>query len=378
MDGFEEKEFTQILSHDTSVMDLSTGTYRMYSSNSLISKFLASYLFTESKESPRGCVPNIDISIVYFLGMAPDVIKLQNVIRRDLHEFTGIYKVDQIQPILDKIKLNPNFTDDEKKMISNSASFLSRTYLIDTSKSKKNIFGSKPDYGDRNEKINALRYDFFNCPRDRYFFIPIGLVGVKQGRFVTDSHANAIIINKQRGTVMRIEPSYSDPINDKREVVEREDKIKQGIISLVNDIGLKDPTYKEFDATCPQSISRDRNCMFWTSYIFQMILLNLDRDPVAVVNMVSKKPREELLALIENYKLELITKIIPHGLKRYNIAWRSFSDFSEKFLRRNKMFPTPTTTAGNRITYRKKVNGKRRRTRGKQLHPRLSNNKTNF
>jgi hypothetical protein len=363
MDGFEEKEFRQILSHDTNVLNLSTGAFTMYSATSLISKFIASYLFTESKESPRGCVSDIDISIVYFIAMERGVgVRLQNVIRRDLNDLTGIYKIDQIQPILDKIKLNPNFTDDEKQMINMSADYMIRNELIDTSKSKKNIFGSKPDVNNRNEKINTLRYDFFNCPRDRYFFIPINLTGVRGGRFSTTGHANAIIINKQRGTVIRIEPGYDNSRPGNRQVVEREDKIKQGIISLVNDIGLKDPTYKEFDATCPQSISLDKNCIFWTSYIFQTMLLNLDKDPVAAINMVSKKPREELLALIENYKLELITKIIPHGLKRYNLAWRDFSDFSERLLRRMKRVPVPTTKAGRRNTHKKRVHSKRRKT----------------
>lgn len=170
-------------------------------------------------------------------------------------------------------------------------------------------------WGDDN--VSDSRSLFQECPGDQYFYVPFEVVPVEEK--YSGSHANGLILSKAKGTVMRIEPAYK--LDTTRAL---DQKINEGMIKFANEIGLKDPTWVEFEATCPQAITVDDNCIFWTLLLFKTVLENLNKDPNVVVKELSTKPKEELSALIEGFKTELRTKIIPEGLKLLNLTWPDF------------------------------------------------------
>ena len=195
------------------------------------------------------------------------------------------------------------------------------------------------------DDISAIRTVFRNCPGDQYFYIPMTIHPIE--KVYSFSHANGILLNKAKGTVMRIEPEYS--VGESAAV---DLKIKEGILRLCNEIGLKDPTWVEFQTTCPQAIAKDKNCLFWSMFLFKTVVENLYKDPNVVIQEVSSKSKEEVSTIIESFKKELVTKIIPQGLRLLKIRW---PDFETQILGHPVIGQAPQLLGGK--------NGKRRTNR---------------
>lgn len=180
--------------------------------------------------------------------------------------------------------------------------------------------------------IDKIKTFFKSGCRNDYMYIPLSLVplilyGVTREEAANLSgHANGILIRRSKGTVMRIEPANLDEAN---QVADR--MVDEGIIKFVNEIGLANPTLVEINEVCPQSLTKDKNCVFWTMFIFKEILQNIfKKDPNQVIAELSARP--ELPTIIENFKKELATKIIPSQLSNIGIKrWPEFDTMIKGF-----------------------------------------------
>ena len=274
-----------LYSNKTSVIDPSGNTQEIDGS-SLITWCLHSYLQRFSKKL-SGCVSTAQVNMTGVL-MANG---------KAYFNWAGIYKVAE---------LNDKFISEEK-----TGSLPAD--ITDTITGSINRLVKRWD----DTSISKVQSAFRECPGDQYFYIP--LIIDKLEKTYSFSHANGILLNKAKGTVMRIEPQFE--LNAQTKL---DEKIKEGILRLCNEIGLKDPTWVEFETTCPQTITKDRNCAFWSMFLFKTVLENLYKDPNVVVRELTSKPKEQISASIESFKQDLITKIIPEGLKLMSLKWPDF------------------------------------------------------
>lgn len=176
-------------------------------------------------------------------------------------------------------------------------------------------------------QLSLIKQEFYNCSSDQYFFIPLSFKSYPSNK----GHANGILISKSKGTVYRIEPQTGI------EMGRYPSKIDEGVRNLVNEIGLKDPTFKYIKVVCPQTIVRDKNCIFWTQLIFRELLKNLyKKEPDAVIQELSSKPKEQLESLVYEYKLRLFEILIPKFLKENGYQWFKFETNKNTYIREIK------------------------------------------
>lgn len=183
----------------------------------------------------------------------------------------------------------------------------------------------KPKLDSGVELIQNLKQQYPEC-RSPFLYIPLSLIPLNLLNSAESSHANGILIGRN-GTVFRIEPQYDTSVN-----VKIHNGINSAIVDIANKIGLKDPRFVELNDVCPQAITLDKNCIFWTLFIMNEILRNMYKikDPNDVIKLYISKPKPELDALIKNFKTELITKIIPGMLASRKISWPDFEAFRKQ------------------------------------------------
>lgn len=181
------------------------------------------------------------------------------------------------------------------------------------------------------ERLTAIKTVFKTQCRNDYFYIPLKIIPLVHTNISSEvsksipAHANGILIRRSKGTVMRIEPQNSPDFDSKIN-----NAINAGIIKLVNEIGLINPTFVELNDVCPQAITKDTNCAFWTMFIFKEILQNIfKKDPNTVISEMTK--RTDLPAVIENFKKELATTVIPSQLNELGYRWPEFDTLVKGF-----------------------------------------------
>lgn len=232
-------------------------------------------------------------------------------------------EVNQFVASINDPQKNPN-PNDAHTIISKGYAdkLLSQGYLID-------FFGITKD------QLSVIRNLYLNCKADQYFFIPITLIPFMRLTSPNYSrHANGLFISKAKGTVYRIEPQYYNNTTDqyKKKI---DEKLNNSIKDLVNKIGLKDPTLIPITVKCPQAIVEDKNCIFWSQFIFIEIIRNLYKikDPNLIIQEISSKPAKELKTMIYNFKKDLFTKWFPEHEKKYNVRIPIIDDNKELFLK---------------------------------------------
>lgn len=179
------------------------------------------------------------------------------------------------------------------------------------------------------QNIENIKTFFKSGCRNDYMYIPLRLMPLifanvpRQVRDSIPGHANGILIRRSKGTVMRLEPDNFNVL------IGKDQAIKTGIIEFANEIGLVNPTFVDIEMMCPQIFARDKNCAFWTMYMFKEILQNIfKKDPNEVVKEMTSN-KDQLPIMIENFKKELVTTIIPSQLK--NMGIKSWPDFETAF-----------------------------------------------
>jgi hypothetical protein len=180
--------------------------------------------------------------------------------------------------------------------------------------------------GSNVELIGNLKKLYPEC-RSPFLYIPLTLIPLDASNIKESFHANGILLGRN-GTVFRIEPQFDPKISG---VVD--EGIKSAIVEIADKIGLRDPRFVELNDVCPQAITLDKNCLFWTLFIMNEILRNMYKikDPNDVIKLYSSKPKSELDGLIKNFKRELATKIIPGILASRKMSWPDFEEFRKNY-----------------------------------------------
>lgn len=169
--------------------------------------------------------------------------------------------------------------------------------------------------------LERIRKEFLSCPSDQYFCVPVILFPVNSYS-VPVLHANAILISKAKGTVLRIEPGHSG-ISPECDAI-----IKTAIVDICNDIGLKDARVIEPEYVCPQAVTKDSNCVTWTMLIVRNILMNLYKQDVnTVIKQLLAQPN--IPQLIESFKEELLKTVIPQGMSLLGREWEFYESFMQ-------------------------------------------------
>jgi hypothetical protein len=133
-------------------------------------------------------------------------------------------------------------------------------------------------------------------------------------------HANGIIVSKSKGTYFRIEPQYS--VDDIRLDTP---ELYQGIEKALNEIGAKNFTRTELNTTCPQNLTQDSNCLFWTAYLTREILRNMykNQDPNTTIAQVSAMGKDKLENEIKLFKESVWAATLKYLTER-NITWKEY------------------------------------------------------
>jgi len=181
-------------------------------------------------------------------------------------------------------------------------------------------------YLDDNETAFDLNRKRFQECKFPYIFVPLTLRSfADHTRPHISGHQNGILIGKN-GTVFRIEP-------DNRIEYAIDDKVNAGIIEIAEKKGLKYQRLIPIQQVCPQAIVKDSNCIFWTIFMCNEIIKNVFKypNPNDLIKIYSSKPKEELEKIIKDFKVELVRKIIPEGLKKLGCGWSEFGRFNSLF-----------------------------------------------
>lgn len=161
--------------------------------------------------------------------------------------------------------------------------------------------------------IEDIKKKFRECLSDNLFVVhlevvPLEDIDIKQ----YTTHSNILVIAKNRGTVYWIEPQTTiNPTYEKLMIT--------SIKNLVAEIGMPDATIINPVEVCPQAVTQDRNCMFWTYVIFLLIMLNpQERDHNIIINRFMEKypTKESLETYMNNFKRDLFSKANLSGGKR--------------------------------------------------------------
>jgi hypothetical protein len=163
----------------------------------------------------------------------------------------------------------------------------------------------------------AIGYEYKNCVGSvDFFYVPIVLSHATDP-IQNPRHANGLIVSKSKGTYFRIEPQYTEGLENP--------KIDQGIENALNEIGAKNFTRTELNTTCPQNLTQDRNCLFWTAYLTRQILRNMykNQDPNTTIAQVSAMGKDKLENEIKLFKESVWAATLKYLTER-NITWREY------------------------------------------------------
>lgn len=168
--------------------------------------------------------------------------------------------------------------------------------------------------------MTQLKSEFQNCVGSvNFFLIPLTLVPMVDG----PRHANAILVSKSEGTYFRIEPAYA-----KEDTTDTNNaRIYQGIENILSEIGARQFTHKELNATCPQSLTKDDNCLFWTAFLSREIIRNMYKnpDPNTTIAQVSARGVPQLTKEIQAFKRDVV-KSTQSFLDKNHLIWKNFQD----------------------------------------------------
>jgi hypothetical protein len=221
------------------------------------------------------------------------------------------------------------------------------------------------DYHFNKKSIQDIAYGYKIC-ESNFFTIPLTLFTRKSGWASElgyrdeSTHRNVLLINKAKGTVIRLEPQYEQAyfngMSGFRSIADKafsNQKIIEGITHLVNEIGLKEPTFIDLDITCPQYHAQDTNCVFWSLLMLKSILENPYKDPNELIETLTKS--RTIYDDIEDFKLQLVTEIIPKALDAMGQEWPEFQELKQKAEQ-----PVPVSIPLTRVDSVSKPGGKRK------------------
>lgn len=194
--------------------------------------------------------------------------------------------------------------------------------LMEEYKKKRGVFyaGLKTDAG-----VAALKESFKNCVGSvDFFYIPLTLV--YSPNIFSPRHANGILVSKSKGTYFRVEPQFSPEGADTPQ-------IDEGIKNILNDIGAVDFKQIALNVLCPQFVTNDTECQFWSAYLTLEIIRNMYKNPdpnttIKQVTSMNNTP-EKLKETIEKFKKQ-VWKSTLDSLAKGNMKWVEYEKAKAK------------------------------------------------
>lgn len=169
-------------------------------------------------------------------------------------------------------------------------------------------------------RIPELKSEYQNCTGSvDFFYIPIMLVPLKV--LEKPLHANGLLVSKSKGNYFRIEPEYSP----EHEATLNMPQLDAGIHQALNEIGAKNFTPVNLNVVCPQFLTNDQNCLFWTAYITREIIRNIykNQDPNTTIAQITNLGKEELDRRIKQFKEE-VWKSTLKFLSENKLVWKEY------------------------------------------------------
>lgn len=172
--------------------------------------------------------------------------------------------------------------------------------------------------------IPVIRDNFVKCEAPaNFFYIPLTLVNASNP-LTGIQHANGIIVSKSKGTYFRIEPQYSEEIAK----ISHSERIQTGIDKALNEIGAKSFSYEPLNMVCPQALTDDLNCLFWTAFLTLKIIDNLyrNKDPNDTIKQIMdsvKQDPSKLGEVIRGFRQSL-WKYTTETLAKQGWEWEQY------------------------------------------------------
>lgn len=168
--------------------------------------------------------------------------------------------------------------------------------------------------------ITAIKHYYKYCVGSvDFFYIPLMLIPITYPA-TTMRHANGLLVSKSKGTYFRIEPEYS-----RSEPNLEVPKIYEGIEKALNEIGAKNFTRTELNMTCPQNLTQDLNCLFWSAYVSREILRNMykNQDPNTTIAQITALGKDKLEQEIKLFNEKLMESTLKY-LADKNVTWKEY------------------------------------------------------
>ena len=201
-----------------------------------------------------------------------------------------------------KAKLHMLYATDELAGVYKSSELKQFPGYSDKFKTGVSFFGGLTEDGG----IPVLKSEYQNCVGSvDFFFIPLVLIHALDP-LNNSRHANGILVSKSKGTYFRIEPQYSSEDETRLDT----ENIYRGIEKALNEIGAKDFKRTELNTVCPQNLTNDENCLFWTAYVAREIIRNMykNNDPNTTITNITARGKQQLEKDIQQFKQEIWTK----------------------------------------------------------------------
>lgn len=162
--------------------------------------------------------------------------------------------------------------------------------------------------------FETIKTKFRECLSSNFFVIALSTVPLSDILGVSN-HANMLVISKSRGTVYWIEPQGSPSYAES----DYSQLMGKSIKKLVTDLGMADPTIVNPVTVCPQTISDDINCQFWSYIIFFLLMLNpreQDHNKLIQKFMQKYSTKEALTRYIDGFKRKMLEQISSSAGRR--------------------------------------------------------------
>lgn len=253
------------------------------------------------KEGRKVILSGSSLLMTVVLGMESDAANLSKKGCISKTKINMLYATDQLAGVYKSSQLKdfPEYPEKFKKGIA--------------------FFGDLTEDGG----IPALKDEFKNCVGSvDFFYIPLTLVhGIDP--LNNSRHANGILVSKSKGSYFRIEPQYSIEEEARLDAP----KIYEGIEGILNEIGAKDFKRIELNTVCPQSLTNDQNCLFWTAYITREILRNMykNQDPNTTITKVTSLGKDALTSEIILFKKQILINTLKF-LKQNSVRWLEYEN----------------------------------------------------
>jgi len=215
------------------------------------------------------------------------------------------------------------------------------------------------------ETISGIKERLKSCPFNM-IYVPLTLINLNMSVTYIPDHANALLIGKN-GDFIIVEPEKNT-----EKSIAVEPHIREAIIKLVKKVIDDDkivPRELVIEDSCPQGIINkdahklvrpDENCIFWSMFLTIEIIKNSDGivDQASlnkIINYYSKLNRGTLQKLIYDFKINLITQVIPQVLSKSKVAWPDFQKIYDEHFTPEKLVAGRRKTRKNKKrTLRKK------------------------